>query len=321
MTVGGDVSASASDSPGLRILASVPGASWPTSSANVRAGMPGSSRHHTIGAASVPQWIGTAMRGRSSGDGARRALGIEVPGPDLRSPAPDRHERDVELAGEVAHPVEEIGVAEERHARAALDDVAHGRRVRPDGEAAPVVLDGDHPHAQLADLQALAGHGLDDLVARPAAHQVRADGRRDHGHAGGEPAQRGQVEVVVVGVGDQHRGEAVAGRRRGRRRDAADVADPRAQQRVGEQARAVDLDPRGGVADVGDGVHRPTQARRGSRAITRMRRCARRSAGFERGFWTSGQFFIEKAYVLIVFAGVWALLQGVTEIVNAFRLR
>jgi uncharacterized membrane protein HdeD (DUF308 family) len=38
-------------------------------------------------------------------------------------------------------------------------------------------------------------------------------------------------------------------------------------------------------------------------------------------FWTSGQFFIEKAYVLLVFAGVWALLQGVTEIVNAFRLR
>jgi uncharacterized membrane protein HdeD (DUF308 family) len=38
-------------------------------------------------------------------------------------------------------------------------------------------------------------------------------------------------------------------------------------------------------------------------------------------FWTSGQFFVEKAYVLIVFAGVWALLQGVTEIVNAFRLR
>ena len=38
-------------------------------------------------------------------------------------------------------------------------------------------------------------------------------------------------------------------------------------------------------------------------------------------FWTSGRFVIEEAYVLLVFAGVWALLQGVTEIVNAFRLR
>ena len=38
-------------------------------------------------------------------------------------------------------------------------------------------------------------------------------------------------------------------------------------------------------------------------------------------FWTSGQFFITKAYTLLVFAGVWALLQGVTDIVRAFQLR
>jgi uncharacterized membrane protein HdeD (DUF308 family) len=38
-------------------------------------------------------------------------------------------------------------------------------------------------------------------------------------------------------------------------------------------------------------------------------------------FWTSGQFFIEKAYVLLVFAGIWALLQGITNVVRAFELR
>jgi uncharacterized membrane protein HdeD (DUF308 family) len=38
-------------------------------------------------------------------------------------------------------------------------------------------------------------------------------------------------------------------------------------------------------------------------------------------FWTSGQFFFQKAYVLLVLAGVWALLQGVLEIVRAFALR
>ena len=27
-------------------------------------------------------------------------------------------------------------------------------------------------------------------------------------------------------------------------------------------------------------------------------------------FWTGGQFFIEKQYVLLVFAGIWALMQG-----------
>jgi uncharacterized membrane protein HdeD (DUF308 family) len=38
-------------------------------------------------------------------------------------------------------------------------------------------------------------------------------------------------------------------------------------------------------------------------------------------FWTGGQFFIEKAYVLLVFAGIWALMQGVTDIVRAFQIR
>ena len=38
-------------------------------------------------------------------------------------------------------------------------------------------------------------------------------------------------------------------------------------------------------------------------------------------FWTAGQFFIERAYVLLVFAGVWALMQGVTDIARAFEVR
>jgi uncharacterized membrane protein HdeD (DUF308 family) len=38
-------------------------------------------------------------------------------------------------------------------------------------------------------------------------------------------------------------------------------------------------------------------------------------------FWTSGQFFIHKAYVLVAFAGIWALLQGITDIVRAFAMR
>ncbi len=38
-------------------------------------------------------------------------------------------------------------------------------------------------------------------------------------------------------------------------------------------------------------------------------------------FWTSGQFFLERAYTLLVFAGIWALLKGVTDIVRAFQLR
>jgi uncharacterized membrane protein HdeD (DUF308 family) len=38
-------------------------------------------------------------------------------------------------------------------------------------------------------------------------------------------------------------------------------------------------------------------------------------------FWTGGQFFIDKAYVLLVFAGIWAMFQGVNDIFRAFQLR
>lgn len=38
-------------------------------------------------------------------------------------------------------------------------------------------------------------------------------------------------------------------------------------------------------------------------------------------FWTSGQFLIQKAYLLLVFAGIWALMHGVQDFVRAFALR
>jgi uncharacterized membrane protein HdeD (DUF308 family) len=38
-------------------------------------------------------------------------------------------------------------------------------------------------------------------------------------------------------------------------------------------------------------------------------------------FWTGGQFLIDKAYLLLVFAGIWALMNGVTDIVKAFSVR
>jgi hypothetical protein len=38
-------------------------------------------------------------------------------------------------------------------------------------------------------------------------------------------------------------------------------------------------------------------------------------------FWTGGQFFIEKQYTLLVFAGIWALFQGVGDMIKAFQIR
>jgi len=38
-------------------------------------------------------------------------------------------------------------------------------------------------------------------------------------------------------------------------------------------------------------------------------------------FWTSGQFFIQRSYTLLVFAGIWALMHGVSDIIRAFQVR
>jgi uncharacterized membrane protein HdeD (DUF308 family) len=38
-------------------------------------------------------------------------------------------------------------------------------------------------------------------------------------------------------------------------------------------------------------------------------------------FWVSGQFFLTRAATLLVFAGIWAAMKGITEIVRAFQVR
>lgn len=38
-------------------------------------------------------------------------------------------------------------------------------------------------------------------------------------------------------------------------------------------------------------------------------------------FWTAGQLLIEKQYMLLVFAGIWSLMQGFIDIARAFQIR
>jgi uncharacterized membrane protein HdeD (DUF308 family) len=38
-------------------------------------------------------------------------------------------------------------------------------------------------------------------------------------------------------------------------------------------------------------------------------------------FWVEGEFFLDKAATLLVFAGIWALIHGITDIVRAFQIR
>jgi uncharacterized membrane protein HdeD (DUF308 family) len=38
-------------------------------------------------------------------------------------------------------------------------------------------------------------------------------------------------------------------------------------------------------------------------------------------FWVSGQFFLTRAYTLLIFAGVWAMTTGIIHIVRGFEIR
>lgn len=39
------------------------------------------------------------------------------------------------------------------------------------------------------------------------------------------------------------------------------------------------------------------------------------------GFWAGGQFLATQAYALLVFAGIWALFHGISDIIKAFFIR
>lgn len=38
-------------------------------------------------------------------------------------------------------------------------------------------------------------------------------------------------------------------------------------------------------------------------------------------FWVAGQFLIERVYILLLFAGLWALMTGIIDIIRAFQIR
>jgi uncharacterized membrane protein HdeD (DUF308 family) len=38
-------------------------------------------------------------------------------------------------------------------------------------------------------------------------------------------------------------------------------------------------------------------------------------------FWVGGQFFFDRAYTLLVFSGMWAMMHGFLDILRAFQIR
>ena len=97
---------------------------------------------------------------------------------------------------------------------------------------------------------AVGGH-LEDVLEAPHAEEAADAARRDHRRRAPEPIQGGQVEVVVVGMGDEDCVDAAQGAGVDPHA-AAQMRDAGPQQRVGEEADAVERDEHGRVPDEGD---------------------------------------------------------------------
>jgi hypothetical protein len=104
------------------------------------------------------------------------------------------------------------------------------------------------------DRDAVARDELVDVREADAPQRAARALRRDHAHAAPDQPQRPDVEVIEVDVGDQHGIDPldhVVGRRRP---VAAQVGKPPAQQRIGQQAHAADLEQHGRMADPGQAL-------------------------------------------------------------------
>ena len=164
---------------------------------------------------------------RPAGAGARppgRPRRVEMAGAEAGAPAPDRHERDVEPA-ELGHPLEEIGVAREVRRLRPLDDVAdrlggHARRARaPRSCSAGTTRIASEPMRMVSPIS--TSMTLSKRFLRSSPPRPRG---RTTGELLAQLLERGQVEVVVVGVGHEDRVHAAQGPRVHRDR-APQVAD------------------------------------------------------------------------------------------------
>ena len=197
----------------------------------------------------------------------RRLVRPDVAGAEIRSPARDRYQGDVDPA-DLGHLVEEVRVAGEVDAAARSPEGEAERFATADERpAAPVVLgrcrlDPDRtlidrlPRRERQRREPGALHGPDRGLGAEHARRAR------------QVAQRPDVEVIVMGVRDEDDVHLRQRRCRRRRSDPPHVSESRAQHGVGEHPQAVDLDADAGVADVFDAERHHRDRRRSAVADT-----------------------------------------------------
>ena len=162
--------------------------------------------------------------------------------PEAWPPAPDRNERQVEILDEAGHPVEELRVGGEEDPSRAEDRVAQ-RNAGPERRPSAVVLGVRGANRERPDLELVTlVHALRVELLKPGSKLSGGDdtARRQH-------PERGKVEVVEVPVRDEHHVDLRHGPLHGER--APKVCDAVAQQRVGQETHAVELDENRRVTD------------------------------------------------------------------------
>ena len=222
--------------PGIRIRTSVLGAVRRTASANASAGASGSSRRCAPHALSVPQWIGTAIRGRirptasAARPGSRWPAGTLGPHPQIGTRATSTRSRQRRHAGEQVGVAGEVDVwagprsgsrATRRCARERMRAVHRVRACTPSTTTPPPTAGGRPRRSRSRPGRRSAA----PTRAQPSGTMT--------GQGHGESAQRSAVEMVEVGVGDEDRVERQQiARVPGGGHPASDVEDAWAQQGV-----------------------------------------------------------------------------------------
>src|SRR5215211_9216856 len=99
--------------------------------------------------------------------------------------------------------------------------------------------------SQATDPEFFAGLDLDDLFEAPPAEQPARAARYDNRHPPAEIPERGEVEVIVVEMGDEHRVDATQCLDVIERPHTPQVGHTTPEYRIGEEPHAVDLEEDG----------------------------------------------------------------------------
>ena len=153
-----------------------------------------------------------------------------------------------------AHLVEDVGVAGEVDPPRAGEHEPERVTAREERRPGAVVIGERRRDAHAPDLELIPDGHLGDVREAPVAQDLPDPPRDDDAGGAAEREERGDVEVVVVGVRDEH-GVDVAHVVATEGGAATQVRDAPPQERVGQETRPVECDEHGRVPDVRHACH------------------------------------------------------------------